>query len=350
MLYLFHSHMKQNKDIMSLLTSKSSFEVLYGIELVTETKNKKELKEIKKIVKILASLTASTDITIRNQSIWALGSLKAHAKSSTDTLIRIVNNEKDKMIKNNAIFALGEIGENLEKVIPCLIKIAEDDDESAMNVFDAIALMGPKGKSALPFIERYINSNNNDNTAYARYAYRKITGYDYSYPREIITNIFRAIDAEDIISVRHCIKSNKDIINKLNNNGFTPLMFAISRDNEKISKLLIDSGSNVNYQGTKYGYTPLRMSAGGKRAITVKMLLQQGAKVNIQDKYGGTALMAAAFFYFGDTSILNLLLESGANPNIKNNKGQTALDLAIMRGHKEYIKILTKLGRGQLLK
>ncbi len=85
----------------------------------------------------------------------------------------------------------------------------------------------------------------------------------------------------------------------------------------------------------------------------INMLIKRGAKINVQDKYGETPLMRAA--YHGNNWAVGEFLKHGADVTIKDKKGQTALDwaekgmpLRVMaesirkRGYQETIDMLTK--------
>ena len=62
------------------------------------------------------------------------------------------------------------------------------------------------------------------------------------------------------------------------------------------------------------------------RANVVKVLLEHGADPNLADKYGRTALHAAA--REGDVIMVSELLKHGANPKKKDEDNKTAYDIA----------------------
>lgn len=82
--------------------------------------------------------------------------------------------------------------------------------------------------------------------------------------------------------------------------GDTPLMHAIYREEFELVKLLIDKGSDVNYQ-RNYGITPLMAAAARAQVKVVKLLLEKGANPEMLDVYGRNAL------YYSNRPVSSLL-------------------------------------------
>jgi ankyrin repeat protein len=109
--------------------------------------------------------------------------------------------------------------------------------------------------------------------------------------------------------------------------------------------ILLERGANIQAKD-KYGNTALIAAACECALATmnstydiVKLLLQKGADVNGRTHEGRTALMNAAFG-FGDASILKLLLDSGADPTAKDKHGDTALALAVKSERPDKVQLL----------
>lgn len=106
---------------------------------------------------------------------------------------------------------------------------------------------------------------------------------------------------------------------------------------DKIIKLLIDNGANINVQ-TSYDMTLLHYAiTRGQYPETIKLILENGANPNIKNWRGETPLHLMAkynnFNYNGITSeqaieCAKLLLDNGASLNTMNNDGKTPLHLA----------------------
>jgi ankyrin repeat protein len=82
------------------------------------------------------------------------------------------------------------------------------------------------------------------------------------------------------------------IVNKIDKNGYTPLMYAIDRSHVAIAQELLDAGADVNAPG-KEGYTPLMMAAAVSKADMVAMLLKAGANANAVSPGKETAMSIA---------------------------------------------------------
>ncbi len=77
--------------------------------------------------------------------------------------------------------------------------------------------------------------------------------------------------------------------------GYTPLMDAVWRKNEEITKLLIDKGADVNVIN-KEGQTMIILSVGSENLEITRLLCQAGADVDIQDQMGMSAYGYASLF------------------------------------------------------
>ena len=77
--------------------------------------------------------------------------------------------------------------------------------------------------------------------------------------------------------------------------GYTPLMDAVWRKNEEITKLLIDKGADVNVIN-KEGQTMIILSVGSENLEITRLLCEAGADVDIQDQMGMSAYGYASLF------------------------------------------------------
>lgn len=137
--------------------------------------------------------------------------------------------------------------------------------------------------------------------------------------------------------------------------GSTPLIIAAAHGYDKIVRLLINAGADVNKKSLT-GETPLgcaiysvftstslytNFSGLDSSAVkTVKMLLQAGADVNASNNSDNdTALMRAASISHGKVFI-PILLKAGADINRQNKRSLSALMCAIKGGWKQNVDIL----------
>ncbi len=126
------------------------------------------------------------------------------------------------------------------------------------------------------------------------------------------------------------------------NRDFDTLLLkaAQNRDKECVQTLLW-ANAHVNAQD-KYGWTALIAAAFGGYNEIVELLLKHGADSNAQDIYGKTALMKAAAM--GYTKIGELLLGYGADVDARDSGGCTALIWSSREGYKNIIALLLKHG------
>jgi uncharacterized protein len=153
--------------------------------------------------------------------------------------------------------------------------------------------------------------------------------------------IVDAIKASDVARVRALIDTRADV-NTPQQDGTTPLHWAVDRDQPEIVQRLIRAGANVK-TANRYGATPLWLASVNGNAKTMAMLLEAGADPKAANGDGETALMVAA--RTGKTEAVDLLLARGADPNAKESwRGQTALMWAAAEGHAEVIRALIAHG------
>jgi ankyrin repeat protein len=117
-----------------------------------------------------------------------------------------------------------------------------------------------------------------------------------------------------------------------NQQGYTPLLLAISSDNEntvktEIIELFKSNGVNID-ETTQFGYGPLHIAAVNNQYEIIPYLISNLADVNEKtgDEYTDTPLHIAC--RKGYIDVARILLEKGADPNLKNTDKFTPLELA----------------------
>ena len=118
-------------------------------------------------------------------------------------------------------------------------------------------------------------------------------------------------------------------------------MLAVSNENSKIAKMLIEDGADVNAKD-KFGNTALLLAAHLGSLDLLTGLLSAGADLDEKDDDGETALMSAVAA--GDAGCVQALLKAGADMNARNDEGKTALALAREYNHEEIVKLLEARG------
>lgn len=162
--------------------------------------------------------------------------------------------------------------------------------------------------------------------------------------------------------------------------GFTPLIYAVSRGHADVMKVLIEEGdikdidaianlyattpsipkimpstpmtvlnplvgSEVNLHAA-YTYTPLSIACRLGHVEAVRLLIQYGADLDAQDEDGESCLIIAS--KNGHVECVKLLIagaKKGANLELRERfYGWTALHLAAIENHPEVIKVLLEAG------
>ncbi len=94
------------------------------------------------------------------------------------------------------------------------------------------------------------------------------------------------------------------------------LIVAVDTDNDKIIKILLKAGANIEYTGY-FDKTPLMHAVQYKKYIAAQTLINEGANVNFKKQYGETPLVVAV--QEKDLAMIKLLSENGADTHIKFN-------------------------------
>ncbi|MCL5875874.1 MAG: ankyrin repeat domain-containing protein, partial [Candidatus Dependentiae bacterium] len=109
----------------------------------------------------------------------------------------------------------------------------------------------------------------------------------------------------------------------------TALMFALYRGNIDEAKKYINAGADVNAQDNN-GFTPLHYAMLSPRPVdSLKSILEKNPAINVAErKFGNTPLlMVAQIEHAADRQLaLKMLIGKGADLSIKNKKGQTLRD------------------------
>ena len=142
------------------------------------------------------------------------------------------------------------------------------------------------------------------------------------------------INKNDLDGVTELLKNNKLDVNHKDDNGNTPLHYAVTESSELV-KFLISKGANVNAVDND-NHTPLHVTIAAKISTKKKLkiiyiLFENDAKINKFNNEGNTALHFAVIYNVPEA--VKALLGEDAKKKIKNDDGKTPLDLA-----KKYFK------------
>jgi ankyrin repeat protein len=122
--------------------------------------------------------------------------------------------------------------------------------------------------------------------------------------------------------------------------GRTALHIAVSKDNIKEVRVLINLGVDVGIKDKRCDATALHWAVCQSNLDIFKLLIKAGSDVNSQDDLGGTPLHVVA--QIGFLNRLKELIKAGADVNARNHNGDTPLHLAT--DEKAFVSALIKAG------
>ena len=129
-------------------------------------------------------------------------------------------------------------------------------------------------------------------------------------------------------------------VNKRDESGNTPLIYACLKGARDLVKILLDNGADAGL-GNQKNRTPLHFAAQSGNFQVMAMLLDAGADVNSTDNDGVTALMTLALNGKTDAA-LKLMEHVEIDTGIQDNKGRKAIDYAASAGLRELVKALSQ--------
>lgn len=137
--------------------------------------------------------------------------------------------------------------------------------------------------------------------------------------------IIAGMDSE---AIKKKISEEKIDVNKADSeeDGYTPLIWAVRKNSLETMKALIESGADVNKGDNKTGKTPLMWAAiESKETEKLSAILENKASLDAKDKTGRTALHYAGI-YGKNPDVVQFLISKGADKDIKDLAGKTFSD------------------------
>ena len=116
-------------------------------------------------------------------------------------------------------------------------------------------------------------------------------------------------ETPDINLIRVILDNGLVDVNAKDRYDYSPLHWAVGRDNIALAKYLISAGADVNAK-TKNGKPLLHSAIDSKNIVLVEYLISAGADVNIKDNGGVSPLVWAVFR--NNKQIEDLLKKHGA--------------------------------------
>ena len=153
-------------------------------------------------------------------------------------------------------------------------------------------------------------------------------------------NIFEAAGKGTVEDVRFFVEKQGVSVQAKNNDGNTPLHWAIGNSRVEIAKFLVSQGADVNAKNND-GCTPLFFA---KNVDVANILVSQGADVNAKKHDGFTPLHFAS--HAGRVEVAKCLVAAGADVNakLKNGSDFTPLDFAQAKENTAMVQYLQSVG------
>jgi ankyrin repeat protein len=194
--------------------------------------------------------------------------------------------------------------------------------------------------------------------------------------------IHDAIKDGDFARVQALVDSNREVVDKQDESGKSPLHLAIERGFSDIARYLIEQGADVNvpdsshesplhhcasrgnleigrlllergstsindssvskYDGFVGNWTPLHLACLRSHPAMTRLLLDYGADIEVRDGVQRTPLILSV--ESRDMQVVRVLVESGADVNAQAIRGYTPLLWAARNGFREMVDYLIDLG------
>jgi ankyrin repeat protein len=163
-------------------------------------------------------------------------------------------------------------------------------------------------------------------------------------PSEAERALLDAAKSGNIEAVKQHLTAGTDV-DARDEDGWTPLHWAVVNGHEETVELLLANGSDVNAKDDAFsGETPLHWAAENGHKEIVELLIASGADVSAKTsrKDGWTPLHDAA--KYGHKETIELLIAKGADMNANSDDYGTPLNWAINGRQAETINFLRKHG------
>jgi ankyrin repeat protein len=167
----------------------------------------------------------------------------------------------------------------------------------------------------------------------------------YSMNHNVI-GINESVRSGNLERVKSALKNNPNLAFSKDNNGRTPLHWAlmangVGYDYTNMAELLLANGADVNASDPQ-GWTPLELAAENGYGDVAQLLIMHGARVDTKDSNGATPLDYASAN--GHMDVVQLLLTHGADVKATDKNGKTTLDWAAENGQQDVAQLLRAHG------
>ena len=162
-----------------------------------------------------------------------------------------------------------------------------------------------------------------------------------------VPGIFETVALGELEELTSRLNADATTLTSRSPDGFSLLHLACFFGHVGCVKLLIERGSEVNIAAENESRVhPIHSAAACNSAEIVTLLLEAGTEADVRQHHDYTALMSAAMH--NNLDMAKALLESGANPYQKSEDDRTPISMAQEAGHVEMVEVLEKAGGNEL--
>lgn len=163
-----------------------------------------------------------------------------------------------------------------------------------------------------------------------------LLSYSVVSAQETAKSVFDIARSGTVAEMKDAMKKDPNVINEINERGFSTLILACYRGNTEVADFLIDHVKDVNYRSSE-GTALAGLSIRYNKDL-VEHLLKKDADPNIADATGTTPLLWA--IKSGNKELVEILLKYKADKTKKDSMGITPFEYALKTDNKEIINLL----------
>nr|XP_014433683.1 DNA-binding protein RFXANK isoform X2 [Pelodiscus sinensis] len=141
----------------------------------------------------------------------------------------------------------------------------------------------------------------------------------------------------ELSQLKEHLRKGDNLVNKPDERGFTPLIWASAFGEIETVRHLLDWGADPHVLAKERESALSLASTGGYTDIVI-MLLERDVDINIYDWNGGTPLLYAV--RGNHVKCVEALLARGADLTTEADSGYTPMDLAVALGHKKVQQVI----------
>ncbi|XP_074834337.1 DNA-binding protein RFXANK isoform X2 [Carettochelys insculpta] len=141
----------------------------------------------------------------------------------------------------------------------------------------------------------------------------------------------------ELSQLKEYLRKGENLVNKPDERGFTPLIWASAFGEIETVRHLLDWGADPHVLAKERESALSLASTGGYTDIVI-MLLERDVDINIYDWNGGTPLLYAV--RGNHVKCVEALLARGADLTTEADSGYTPMDLAVALGHKKVQQVI----------